>query len=146
MVRVEERVTVAAPPQRVWEAVVDWEGQSRWMLLTTVRREAGPARGVGERLVAVTGVAGIAFTDPMEVVALEPPRRVVVRHLGRVVRGTGTFEVGPAPEGAWLAWAEDLALPLGWLGRLGFVAVKPLLRAGIRASLRRLARQLEAAG
>ena len=31
----------------------------------------------------------------------DPPHRVDVRHLGRVVRGTGTFLVEPAPGGAW---------------------------------------------
>ena len=47
-----------------------------------------------------TGVGPVGFTDPMEVVEWDPPRRCVVAHLGRVVRGDGVFEVtelGPGP-------------------------------------------------
>jgi carbon monoxide dehydrogenase subunit G len=142
-VHLQERVAVAAPPEKVFGAVTDWEGQSRWMVLTTVSADGGPHRE-GERLVAVTGLAGVGFRDPMEVTSWDPPRRADVRHLGRVVRGTGTFLVEPAPGGAWLVWVEDLDLPGGVVGRLGFAAVAPLFRAMLRRSLRRLARQVEA--
>jgi carbon monoxide dehydrogenase subunit G len=143
-VHLEERVAVAAPPEAVFAAVADWEGQSAWVAFTTVTADGGPHR-VGERLLAVTKVAGVGFRDPMEVVRWEPPRRVDVRHLGRVVRGTGSFLVEPAPGGAWLVWAEDLDLPLGTAGRLGFAVVGPLFRRLLRRSLRRLARMVEAA-
>ena len=142
-VHLEERVAVAAPPEKVFRAVTDWDGQSEWMVLTTVSADGGPHRA-GERLVAVTGVAGVGFRDPMEVTLWDPPHRADVRHLGRVVRGTGTFLVEPAPGGAWLVWAEDLDLPGGAAGRIGFRAVAPLFRAMLRRSLRRLARQVEA--
>jgi carbon monoxide dehydrogenase subunit G len=141
-VHLEERVAVAAPPEAVFAAVADWEGQSDWVAFTKVTADAGPHR-VGERLVAVTKVAGIGFSDPMEVTRWEPPRRVDVRHLGRVVRGTGTFLVEPAPGGAWFVWAEDVDLPLGAVGRLGFAVVGPTFRLLLRRSLRRLARRIE---
>jgi carbon monoxide dehydrogenase subunit G len=140
--RVQARVAVAAPPQAVFQALTDWQGQSGWMVLTRVAAEGGPHR-VGERLVAVTGIAGIGFRDPMEVSRWEPPHRVDVRHLGRVVRGSGTFTVEPAPGGAWLTWVEDLDLPLGAAGRLGFALVGPVVRRLLRHSLRRLARRVE---
>ncbi len=142
-VHLEERVAIAAPPEAVFEAVSDWEAQSGWVAFTTVDVEPGGHRA-GERLTAVTRLAGIGFTDPMEVTRWEPPRRVDVRHLGRVVRGTGTFTVEPAPGGAWLVWAEDLDLPLGTAGRLGFAAVRPAFALLLSRSLRKLARQVEA--
>jgi carbon monoxide dehydrogenase subunit G len=141
-IRVEERVAVAAPPQVVWEALTDWEGQSGWMVLTTVTVEPGGHR-VGERLEAFTRVAGVGFRDPMEVTRWEPPGRVDVAHLGKVVKGVGIFTVDPAPGGAWLAWVEDLDLPLGRLGRLGFTLVRPAFQLMLRRSLRRLARRVE---
>jgi carbon monoxide dehydrogenase subunit G len=141
-VHVAARVAIAAPPELVFEAVSDWEAQSEWVALTTVTVEPGGHR-VGERLTAVTRLAGLGFRDPMEVTRWEPPRRVDVRHLGRVVRGTGTFTVSPAPGGAWLSWAEDLDLPLGALGRLGFVLVRPAFELMLRRSLARLARHVE---
>jgi uncharacterized protein YndB with AHSA1/START domain len=142
-VHVEERVAVAAPPQVVWEALTDWEGQSGWMVATTVTADPDGHR-VGERLTAVTRVAGVGFSDPMEVVRWDPPRRVDVAHLGRVVRGTGTFAVEPAPGGAWCVWAEDLHLPLGPLGRFGFALLRPAFQLMLRRSLRRLAHRVEA--
>jgi carbon monoxide dehydrogenase subunit G len=142
-VHLEERVAVAAPPEAVFAAVADWERQSDWVAFTTVTAEGGPHR-VGERLLAVTKVAGVGFSDPMEVTRWEPPRRVDVRHLGRVLRGTGTFLVEPAPGGAWFVWSEDLDLPLGVAGRFGFAVVGPAFRRMLRRSLRRLARMVEA--
>ena len=141
--RVEERVAVAARPEVVWQALTDWEGQAGWMLLTTVTAEPGGHR-VGERLEAFTRIAGVGFRDPMEVTRWEPPSRVDVTHLGKVVRGVGIFSVEPAPGGAWLAWIEDLDLPLGRLGGLGFVLVRPAFQLMLRRSLRRLARRVEA--
>jgi uncharacterized protein YndB with AHSA1/START domain len=142
-VHVEVRVAIAAPPQVVFEAVSDWDAQSRWVALTTVTAEPGGGR-VGQRLTAVTGLAGIGFSDPMEVTRWEPPRLAQVRHLGRVVRGTGTFTVEPAPGGSWFTWAEDLDLPLGALGRLGFALLRPAVQLMLRRSLARLARRVEA--
>jgi hypothetical protein len=141
-VHLEERVAIAAPPEAVFAAVADWEGQSAWVALTRVTADGGPHR-VGERLVAETRVAGIGFRDPMEVTSFEPPSRIDVRHLGRVVRGTGTFLVAPAPGGAWFTWVEDVDLPLGAVGRLGFVVVGLAFRLLLRRSLRRLARRVE---
>jgi carbon monoxide dehydrogenase subunit G len=141
-VHLEERVAVAAPPEAVFAAVADWEGQSAWVAFTTVTAGGGPHR-VGERLLAVTKVAGVGFSDPMEVTRWEPPRRIDVRHHGRVLRGTGTFLVEPAPGGAWFVWSEDLDLPLGMAGRLGFAVVGPAFRLMLRRSLRRLARMVE---
>jgi Polyketide cyclase / dehydrase and lipid transport len=142
-VHLEVRVAIAAPPAAVFAAVTDWQGQSAWVAFTRVTADPGPPR-VGQRLAAVTGVGGLGFSDPMEVTRLQPPQRVDVRHLGRVVRGTGTFLVEPAPGGAWLVWAEDLELPLGTAGRLGFAVAGPAFRRLLRRSLRRLARLVEA--
>jgi carbon monoxide dehydrogenase subunit G len=141
-VHLEGQVAIAAPPEAVFEAVADWEAQSEWVALTTVTADGGPHR-VGERLVSVTKVAGIGFSDPMEVTRFEPPSRIDVRHLGRVVRDTGTFLVEPAPGGAWFIWAEDVDLPLGIAGQLGFAVVGPAFRLLLRRSLRRLARRIE---
>ena len=41
-VHLEERVAIAAPPEAVFAAVADWEGQSDWVALTTVTADGGP--------------------------------------------------------------------------------------------------------
>jgi hypothetical protein len=140
--RVEERVAVAVPVETAWAGLTDWQGQTGWMLFTDVTVEPGGHR-VGERLDAFTRVAGLGFHDPMEVTRWDPPHRVEVVHHGKVVRGSGIFEVRPAPGGAWLVWVEDLELPLGLLGALGFALLRPGFHLMLRRSLRRLAKQLE---
>jgi len=153
MTRVELTVPVDvnAPAEVVWHTVTDWEGQGEWMLGTRVEvTSPGDGRRVGARLRAVTGVGPLGFTDTMEIVewtvpAGDGPRRCVVRHTGRVVRGDGVFEVVElGPERSRLLWSELLDLPFGVLGRFGWSVGRPAFRAGVEHSLRRLARLCEA--
>ena len=138
-------VDVRAPAEAVWRKATDWERQGDWMLATRVEVSGGgDGRHPGAGLTAVTGVGPLGVTDRMEIVEWSPPRRCVVRHLGRVVRGEGVVEVVPLETGrARLLWSELLELPFGRLGRLVRPAVAPALRAGIAYSLRRMARQCE---
>jgi uncharacterized protein YndB with AHSA1/START domain len=143
-------VEIAAPAEQVWAALVDWESQGEWMLLTDVVTEDGDgqvpgAQGVGGRLSARTGIPlpggrRLGVLDTMLITVWEPPYRVDVRHLGKFVRGTGTFEVVPREGSAsTFVWTETLDLPLGRLGALGWPLVKPVMAAGVRLSLRRFA-------
>ena len=135
---VRQEVAAAAP--RVWDVLTDWDVHHRWMLLT--RAEGGHAEGA--RLSARTGVGPIGFTDTMVITVWDPPRRAVVRHTGRLVRGNGAFEVQPLGAGrSRVVWSEWVDLPLGAVGRLGWPVVRPLLRAGVQLSLRRFARYVE---
>ena len=147
MTRAELRVAVdvAAPPDAVWHKITDWTGQGDWMLGTRVQpTRGGDGRRLGATLEAVTGVGPLGVTDPMEIVEWVPPRRCVVRHLGRVVRGEGVFEVLPlGADRARVCWSELLDLPLGRLGTLAWPLVRPAFRAGMAFSLRRMARQCE---
>lgn len=129
-------VEVNAPPRAVWDAVVDWDVQSEWMLLTSVRG----GHGTGARVEAFTGVGRLGFLDTMEITGWDPPWRCVVRHTGRVVRGTAVFEVEPLDGGrSRFTWAEWVVPPFGPLGGAGLALVKPFVLLGIRYSLRRLA-------
>jgi carbon monoxide dehydrogenase subunit G len=131
---------VAAPQEQVWDVLVDWEQHDQWMALT--RATGGSA--VGESIEAFTGVGRIGFRDTMTITVWEPPNRAVVRHTGRLVRGNGAFEVQEtAPGCSRVVWSEWVDLPFGVLGRLGWPLVRPLVRAGIAFSLRRLADHVE---
>ena len=137
-------VDVAAPVERTWAGVTDWAGQGEWMLGTTVRPTHQDGIGTGARLEAFTGVGRIGFLDTMEITLWEPPHRCHVVHTGRLVRGTGAFEVQPRGNHSTFLWREDLELPLGPLGRLGWPLVRPLFAYGVRLSLERFARWVEA--
>lgn len=132
---------VAASAQRTWDALTDWPVHHEWMLLT--RAEGG--HGVGETISAFTGIGPVGFLDTMVITAWEPPHRAVVRHTGRVVRGSGSFEVQPlGDERCRVVWSEWVQVPFGPIGRLGWPVVSRVARAGVQFSLRRLARYVEA--
>lgn len=138
------RREIAAPAQVVWDAVVDWPAQGAWMLATTVRVVGGDGRSVGSELAAYSGVRPVGFLDTMVITEWDPPRRCVVGHTGRFVRGDGIFEVHPRGEQSCVfLWREDLDLPGGVLGRLGWPLAKLPFAWGVRYSLRKLARYCE---
>lgn len=132
---------VRAPAQAVWDLLTDWERHDRWMLLTS----ASGGRAEGANIAAFTGVGRLGISDPMTIVVWEPPRRCVVRHTGRIVRGSGAFEVQDlGADRSRVVWSEWLDLPLGIVGRLGWLVVRPLTWLGVARSLHRLARLVEA--
>jgi hypothetical protein len=138
-------VDVDAPVESTWAGAVDWAGQGEWMLGTQVRPTRADGQGVGGAIEAFTGIGPLGFLDTMDITLWEPPHRCHVLHTGRLVRGTGAFEVEPrGPGRSRFVWREDLELPLGALGRLGWPLGKPLFAFGVRLSLRRFARWVEA--
>ena len=140
-------VDVDAPAQATWDAAVDWATQGEWMLGTVVRPTHLDGRGVGARLEAYSGRRPFGFLDTMEITLWQPPRACHVLHTGRVVRGTGAFEVEPRGDArSRFLWREDLDLPLGLLGRIGWPLVRPFFAYGVQLSLRRFARSVEARG
>jgi carbon monoxide dehydrogenase subunit G len=131
---------VAAPREKVWDVLVDWDQHHAWMALT--RATGGNA--VGEPIEAFTGVGRIGLLDTMTITVWEPPHRAVVRHTGRLVRGSGSFEVQEtAPGCSRVVWSEWVDLPFGLLGRLVWPLIRPLVKAGVSFSLRRLATYVE---
>ena len=133
-------MAVDAPVEQTWAAATDWDRQGEWMLGTRVRGTAQDGRGVGGGIEAFTGLGRIGFLDTMEITEWEPPRRCAVLHTGRVVRGTGLFEVQPRGTGSFFLWSEDLELPLGVVGRAGWWVTRPLFVVALRWSLNRFAR------
>ena len=138
----EASVELSLDPQDAWYVVVDWERQSRWMLFTRVWVTEQDGAGVGGGVAARTSVGGLGFTDDMVITHWDPPRECTVKHLGTVVRGTGTFTVAPSSGGSTFTWSEDVVPPLGRLGVLGWRVVRPVFEVMMRISLRRLAREV----
>ena len=142
-------IDVGVPAERAWAALVDWEAQGEWMVGTSVRGTEQDGRGVGGGIAAWTGVRlgriRLGFLDTMVITAWEPPHRCLVDHTGRVVRGTGGFEIAErGADGCRVHWFERVELPLGVVGRLAWaVAVRPAARRGVVKSLRRFRRRLE---
>jgi len=139
--RIAAEVTVDAEPGRVWRAAVDWPRQREWIWATRVTG----GHGTGAEVTGWTGIGPVGFTDPMVITEWDPPRRCVLRHTGRVVRGTGIFEVIPRGKRSEFRWTEHLQLPVPpAVGNLAGRVITPVAAWALRSSLRRFARLLPA--
>jgi hypothetical protein len=144
-------VDVGAPVTATWEALVDWPSHGRWVPLTDVTVLTDRPDGVGARFNGRTGVGPVGFDDPMEVVEWAPPVdggpgvcRVVKR--GRVVLGSARFEVAPAPgAGSRVTWTYDVDVAPVALTRPFGALLAPVLRRGLRSTLRTMAAEVERA-
>ncbi len=145
MTTVAYAVDIAAPAATVFRAVVDWPGQDKWIPLTQVRATVNNGVGVGGELEAFTGIGRLGFLDTMTITRWDAPYRVDVLHTGAVVRGIGVMSVKALDnETSRFYWGEELDLPLGPLGQIGWQFVKPAFGVGMRKSLRDFARLVEA--
>lgn len=142
-------IEVNASQEKVWNAITDWESQGAWMLGTDVLVPEGAVRvGVGARIEAFTGLIPkrriLGFLDTMTVTSWEPPKVCDVLHTGKVVRGTGRFELVPMTSSRTVfLWSEELRLPFGALGRVAWLVVGPLMKYGVKLSLNRFADYVE---
>lgn len=144
MTKVIYAIDVAAPASRVFDAVVDWSGQDRWIPLTRVRSGRQLGVGVGGELAAYTGIGPVGFLDTMTITRWDVPARVDVLHTGSVVKGIGIMTVRRLDDkNTRFYWAEDLEIPLGVAGRIGWQLVKPAFGVGMKLALRRFARLIE---
>jgi hypothetical protein len=140
-VSVASRLPVA--PGEAWRLLTDWERQPAWMRdaasvrLLTERRD-----GTGVQLAVRTRILSVPlFTERLEVVAWEPPRRLVIAHRS-FVHGVGVWRVDPVPGGSLFRWVEEISLPVPLLGWIALAAYRPFMRrlmGGAMRNLRRLA-------
>jgi hypothetical protein len=79
-VRIERRIVLPVEPGDAWAVLTDWERQADWMrdadrveVLSSHREGTGVLVGVRTRVFNVP-----AFTERLEVVAWEPPVRLVL--------------------------------------------------------------------
>ena len=129
-------VVVDVVPQRLWDLAVDWSMQHEWIWATRVHG----GHGLGAKVVGWTGIGPVGFTDTMVITEWDPPRRCTVTHVGKIVRGSGVFEVLPRGDRAEFRWTERIEIPLpAPFGRLAAAAVGPVARVGLGWSLRRFA-------
>lgn len=137
-------VRVNASPERAWEWLSDWDRSAQWILGTTVEVVGSQREGVGARTRATTKIAGITLIDEMTVTRWEPSRLIHVEHHRKPVLGDAWFEIVPVGTGVQVEWVEDLELPFGRLGELGGSVLRAPVEWGLRKSLTKLRRLVEA--
>lgn len=144
----ELNIKIDRPVKTVWDCLVDWKSQGDWMLQTKVWSELDQDRtiknGKGVLIFAFTGLfpnlypkIRLGILDTMEITKFKPPVLCEVFHIGRIIRGTGKFELKKSKNGTIFNWQEDLVAHPVFL-----LIMKPLLLIGVWLSLRRFARQL----
>lgn len=146
MARIEAATHIEAPPARVWEVLLDWEGQPRWMRdARSVEVSSDHRTGPDVVLRCRTDIAaGIVVTDLMVTTEWEDQRIVGIRHTGWPIRGVGAFELEPAGDGTHFTWWEEVSAPLWGLGEaVTTLVVVPPVRRVFGASLVALKRLCE---
>lgn len=130
----------SGPPESIWDLITDWEHQDDWMLEASDFVVVSDVReGVGVEAEATIRIGGITTRDRVRVGEWDPPRRLVIEHLGWVT-GRGIIELTlVAGRRTHVWWREELSPPLGVLGAIGMTAFKPLMARVFRRDLRILA-------
>jgi hypothetical protein len=135
--------TVDAPCEQVWEKIADWPSQGDWMLQTKVWVTSDQREGVGTSIAAFTGplhfiyprFKSFGLLDLMTVTHWQPPHRCDVEHIGKILKGSGSFLLTPiSSTKTRFDWSETVAAP-----RALFLLVAPFLYVGVRISLARFA-------
>ena len=146
-VRLQVSTEINASVAAVWEILIDWTGQSRWIPLTTVQITTNRNVGLGVRAEALSGIRlgrfPVGLLDRFIVTGWSPPARdaaeLEILHLGPYFTGEGVFRLTGHDDKTIVACIEVFSLPGGrpveWLARLAL----PFLRAGFARSLRALA-------
>jgi uncharacterized protein YndB with AHSA1/START domain len=138
-VHVEREIVLPTTPDEAWSVLTDWERQATWMLdADRVEVVSAKREGAGVRLEVRTRLFGVfAFTEPMEVTAWDPPRRLEIRH-GTLVVGSGVWDLAEDPSGARFRWSEDVRLRVPLVGELAAMAYRPVMRLLMSRAQRRL--------
>src|SRR5215207_11047779 len=126
--RLEVETQIEAPVTRVWDELVDWAGQSRWIPFTTVRITTAHDTGLGVRASALSGFwlgrLPVGLLDRFVVTGWTPPTatddgvsraELEVLHLGPYFTGVGVFALHGHEGGIRLSCVELFDLPGGRL-------------------------------
>ncbi len=140
------RIKIKAPIEKVWAAIADWESQGDWMLQTRVWVTSDIRSGVGTSISALTGPlvkSGFKFglLDKMVVTNWQPPYLCEVDHVGKIIKGTGKFELSDLSNREETVtnfdWSETIEAPKGV-----FLLIYLPTYLGVRISLLRFRRSL----
>lgn len=120
-------LTIAAPPERVFDGLTDLDEAGKWMKgFVRIDRLNPEVTGVGAKWREVRKMFGREASEEFEVTAYERPRRVSLFVDGsKGATGKGEFrfdyEITPAGDGTKLVIRNDIRIPglffrlLGWL-------------------------------
>lgn len=137
-------LTIPAAQEVVWKKIADWKSQGDWMLQTKVWVTSDQVEGVGTSIAAFTGplyflyprFKSLGLLDLMVVTRWQPPQLCDVDHVGKILKGSGTFLLTKISESETrFDWSETIIAP-----KAIYLLAAPFLYIGVRISLARFAR------
>ncbi len=145
MPRVEEKIAIEQPPEKVFAFVTTPENDHLWVSTAVERRREPPgAIHVGSRIRAVDKFLGRRIESVFEITEHEPDARSSIR-LEEPIRARGTYIIEPLNGRTLFRWILEADPGLGglYLGRVTDPFVTILFRRRLRFDLRRLRDVLE---
>jgi carbon monoxide dehydrogenase subunit G len=140
---VQESVTIARPPQEVFDFLANFENLSAFDAFVTASGQVGDGPpGLGTRGRGTTRFMGQQFDWMVELTEFEPPRRMVSRSVEGKRDVTATFTLEPADGGTRVTERIETGAMGGLLGRLPDPLVNRLLGRSLRGNLKTLSRVL----
>jgi len=137
-------IKINARPKTIFEYVSNWEKQSEWILFTKVKLLKGLPNQKDPLLLATTGVGPFNVKDTMVITDWQPYKRIVVEHTGRLVLGKGVFTIEHiSDEVSKFTWQEITPIPLGFIGQIGLVLIRPIMNIAFGRSLKNLKNNIE---
>ena len=120
MSKVRSEIEIAAPPERVWEVLIDPERRPQYNVsIVEVHDPSGPLDQVGSAYDAVAKVYGRRIEGRWEVTEVSPMRKIVQRGSGGAgANATVNGTIEPSGEGTRAAVEVDYQLPAGFLGEV----------------------------
>ena len=145
-IRLEASAEIDAPIAPVWDVLINWTGQSRWIPMTTVQITGDRKAGLGTRVEALSGVRlgriPVGLLDRSVVTGWSPPvtdtAELKVWHLGPYFTGEGVFRLTGHDGKTTVSCIETFAVRGGRLVEWPVRLALPALRAGLTSSLRAL--------
>ena len=120
MSRVTASIEIDAPPQRVWETVMDPQCLEQWVTIhrRLVHTDAGPPR-VGFEMEQAIHLRGVTIDVHWELVECEPPRRAVWEGRGPArSRAHTEYLLTEKGGGTRFDYQNEFRAPLGPVGAL----------------------------
>jgi carbon monoxide dehydrogenase subunit G len=143
--KIERTIEIGAPPERVYDVVMDPSHLEDWVTIHDHLEEAPEGQlESGSELTQCLRLAGRKFNVRWTVVENDACRRVVWDGKGPVhSHARVVYEFEPNGEGTRFSYTNEYDLPGGLLGRMAGGAVRRVTGKEVDATLERLKKMLE---
>ena len=138
MIRYSTTIDIRRSPADVFAALVDLPGYDSWTPMKDSRWVTPGEPRIGSRAQSRMPGGPLKGTFDIEVVGLEPGRRVAFDTIHPALRWQSTAEVEPVPDGARLRYSGEIALR-GWRRIL-----EPFMRGEVQSGERKEVERLKA--